>query len=366
MTISDLRYAIETAKDRMNGYAKDAKKCEQIRDKIPEIISDLIQQKKEAEDYIQSDSTKKPVLYHYREPDNVKIADFNYIREEYEFLSNKQEHYKYETKTFIKIVDSYTNYLEKQKIRWNDMVRMFKEEADFYSIKNLELSLELDELLFGESIKNLEAHSIQKGYLEFDKRIFNKYSFRLNEEIDKEEIRKIKKFLTQKVVKLSPSEIENFLDTVALFLNYIEIVTKTGIYKEGQKISEKKFHKDLYLYINSVNNAEEYYSEVHKGGGIIDFLYKNIPIELKVCSIKSKAKMVDNYIGQIGAYLVNISSRLGILCILDTSIKKNWDYALEQKTELIFYPNKELNKNTIFICVVVVPGNMKNPSSYSR
>ena len=243
---------------------------------------------------------------------------------------------------------------------------MFSEEVDFYSIKSLELQLQLDELVYGDNIKKLKAHLKQKEYLEFDKRMFNKYSFKLDGDNDKEEIKRLKTYLNEKAIKLSNKEIEKFSDAIALILNYREYSIREGIYREGKHISEREFKKNLCLYINANKKTKSFYKEVPTGAGKTDFMYKGFPIEGKVDSNKTIAKIVDDYLGQIIIYTNTLFKRLGILCVLGLSSKKNWNYSFDEYIKIIPSPNSEQDEKTIFICVITIPGNLKSPSSYSK
>lgn len=366
MNISDLRYAIRISKDRKEGIKKDSLKCRALLEQIPKIIEDLELQKEKAEEYLNSNSMEKPRFFHYKIPDNIKLVDFNYIREEYEFIGDSQRHYKYETNTFIKLVESFIRYLKKEEERWSELEIMFNEEVDFYSIKSQELQLQLDELIYGEGIKKLNAHLKQKEYLEFDKQMFNKYSFKLDEDNDKEEIKRVKTYLDEKVIKLSSKEIDKFGDAIAVILNYREYTIREGIYKEGKHVSEKEFKENLCLYINANKKTKDFYKEVPTGVGRTDFIYKEIPIEVKVDSNKTVAKIVDDYLGQIITYSSTFSKRLGILCVLDLSSKKNWGFLFDEYVKIVSSPNSEPTEKTIFICVITIPGNLTSPSAYSN
>ena len=366
MSISDLQYAIKLSKDSEDGIKKDSLKCKELLEQIPGIVEDLVRQKEKAEQYLNSNSMAKPKFFFYKNSDNSKLIDFTYRREEYEFIGDSPRNYKYETKTFIKLVDSFIRYLKKEEERWSELEIMFNEEVDFYSIKSRELQLQLDELIFGEDIYKLKAYLKQKEYLEFDKRMFNKYLFKLEEDNAKEEIMRVKTYLNDNAKKISNEEIEKFCDAIALILNYREYTLREGIYKEGKHISEKEFKDNLLFYINTIKKTKDYYKEVPTGVGKTDFIYKEVPIEAKVDSNKTISEIINDYSGQIITYITTFSRRLGILCALDLSSKQNWDFIFNEYIKIVPFPNSDQTEKTVFLCVITIPGNLKSPSSYSK
>jgi hypothetical protein len=100
----------------------------------------------------------------------------------------------------------------------------------------------------------------------------------------------------------------------------------------------------------------------HAGGGITDLSLRGVPIELKVQG--ALVRTVDDcqpFFAQTASYAVAKSKRTGILCVLDFSEKTTTPSPAESLLDLRVQPDSD-----VAICVLVVQGNLAQPSSLSR
>jgi hypothetical protein len=166
---------------------------------------------------------------------------------------------------------------------------------------------------------------------------------------------------------------EHLADFVALLggtAKYMGICLQQAVYKEGQEISEGHFQKDLLKHLRS-QLGSEVQEAPKQGGGPTDIQYRSVTAELKVeRNVRDRAKMVDRFLDQPTQYSSANGAQLGILCILDLTPKErppaNPKNNILLKTPKVHgfaegtppYPTK--------IAAVIIEGNLRLPSSYSK
>jgi hypothetical protein len=162
----------------------------------------------------------------------------------------------------------------------------------------------------------------------------------------------------------------DFIALLGGVANYMGICLQQAVYKEGQEISEAQFQSDLLDHLRSLLGSEV--QEAPKqGGGPTDVQYRSVTAELKVeRDVSDRAKMVDRFLNQPTQYSSANGAQLGVLCILDLTPKErppaNPRNNILLKTPSVHgfpegsppYPTK--------IAAVIIDGNLRLPSSYSR
>ena len=129
--------------------------------------------------------------------------------------------------------------------------------------------------------------------------------------------------------------------------------------------TEEEFRQEVaYHFDLSLPNGVEILQETKAGRGKVDLLVGGIPIELKV-ELKtplSKAK-VSKYVKQAVEYALALQKKVGILCILDSSPKKQNSKPIEKLRWICSSSWKDLG---VVVVVVVIQGRFPAPSDLSR
>jgi hypothetical protein len=100
----------------------------------------------------------------------------------------------------------------------------------------------------------------------------------------------------------------------------------------------------------------------HAAGGITDLSWRGIPIELKVHStLITSTDDCEPYLAQTASYAVAKSKRTSILCVLDASEKRTAPQSPERLLNVLLHP-----ESGVWICVLVIQGNLALPSALSR
>lgn len=129
--------------------------------------------------------------------------------------------------------------------------------------------------------------------------------------------------------------------------------------------SEADFQKDVR---SELRRTPEIASELeeHPGaaGGITDLSFRGIRIELKVDNKKTVTpESCDRFLAQTATYAIATGKRLGILCILDCSVKKSYPNPAD---EGLLIKKLETPNGLIHIPTIIIQGNLPTPSSLSR
>jgi hypothetical protein len=167
---------------------------------------------------------------------------------------------------------------------------------------------------------------------------------------------------------INKDEMEHFIILLSGILNYSGYCALQGIYKNVSTLTEDDFRDRIisHLLANPMI-GEELIKEGNIAGGRVEIRYKNIIAELKVeKSITDRSKMVDRYKRQPSVYASAASADLAILCILDLTVKTLPSAPAANNVFLIpaEFHGFDNTVTTSKIAVVVIDGNLKNPSAY--
>jgi len=163
-------------------------------------------------------------------------------------------------------------------------------------------------------------------------------------------------------------ELEHFTVLLSAILNYAGYCAYHGIYKKTDNLSEDDFRDRLIAYLSANPMiGGDIIKEGHVAGGRVEIRYENLIAELKVeKKIADRTKMIEEYRRQPSAYASALASDLSILCILDLTPKTLPPAPAANNVLLI--PAKfhgfENTAATAKVAVIVIDGNLKNPSAY--
>lgn len=172
--------------------------------------------------------------------------------------------------------------------------------------------------------------------------------------------------------QVDKEEKEDFLKLLSGILNYQGFCLQHGTYKNQLNVPENVFRDNLIQHLVGVPYlGENIVKEAHYAGGRVEIIYKGISAELKVeKSLSDRQKIIDKYSGQAVTYSSSNTKSLSILVILDLSEKKN-PVATAQNDIYFVSPALHgfIEQPPSFpsrLAVVIVEGNTKSPSEYSR
>ena len=183
------------------------------------------------------------------------------------------------------------------------------------------------------------------------------------------QIPKIVQEINAALPDLSPTDLDDFVNCLVCLGGYCGMVQQSGVFS-GKKVDEKRdFQQHLLQHMRQIL-GEDVREEETLVAGRLDLRYRRIVIELKVESaVKYREVLRTQYIEQPTQYTAP-SIPVGITCILDMTEKTHPpsnianNITLETPTVHGFenippaYPTK--------IAVVIIDGNLKLPSGYSK
>lgn len=162
----------------------------------------------------------------------------------------------------------------------------------------------------------------------------------------------------------------DFIDSLSAITNFMGINLQQGLYKGSAEISESDFHQRL-LYHMRTFLGQEVEKGPERGAGITDIVFRSITTELKVEKrIADRRKLIDKYSPQAAQYAASTGAKLGILCILDLRQKRHppanpqSNISFELPTQHGFETSPP--SHPVGIVVVIIDGNLKSPSQYSK
>jgi hypothetical protein len=201
------------------------------------------------------------------------------------------------------------------------------------------------------------------GYHQLRIKISDEY--RAIDERNLQIIEEVKRDLPQ----VNPQHLDDFIIALGAITNYMGINLQQALYKEGAAVSEADFQNNL-LYHMRTWLGEDVQEAPKQGGGPTDIQYKTVTVELKVeKEISDRGKMIEKYLSQPTQYSSAGGAQLGILCILDLTEKDkppaNSQNQITLETPEVHGFDSTPNFPTR-IAVVVIDGNLRLPSSYSR
>ncbi len=138
----------------------------------------------------------------------------------------------------------------------------------------------------------------------------------------------------------------------------------SGVWSEGD--FQQEIRKRLRLVPEIGSQLIEH---PRVAGGITDLFFNKLQIELKVEDKKLVTLINANSFSQQGSqYTAGCDNRLGVLCILDCSGKKQAPGSLVNDIGLISVPVPGIINDgfPLILGVVIIRGNLKRPSSFSR
>jgi len=172
--------------------------------------------------------------------------------------------------------------------------------------------------------------------------------------------------LVRSAVPVPDKELNDFL----LLLTAIGAIAGQSLQSNifPRKYSEEEFQKEVTkLLRQNPRIGSQLEEHPHAAGGITDLSFNGIRLELK----SEPDQFVTNniasaFIQQTAQYVAGSDRRLGILCILDCSVKTQSPDLVENDISLVSVPPSSGVGVPILIAVVIIRGNLPKPSSLSR
>jgi hypothetical protein len=130
-------------------------------------------------------------------------------------------------------------------------------------------------------------------------------------------------------------------------------------------ISESEFQREVLRFLRARPNiGSELDEHPHAAGGITDLSFKGIRLELKAEATKNM--VLDDcarYLEQTASYAAANGKRLGVLCVLDCSLKRRPAFPADDGIGLQVH---QLTQTAVFVITILIQGNLTSPSSFSR
>ena len=176
--------------------------------------------------------------------------------------------------------------------------------------------------------------------------------------------------IRQSLPSINPQHLNDFCEALASLANFMGSSLQSARYREGVQVSEADFQKDILSHMRT-QFGEQVEEAPRQAGGPTDIKFKSVTIELKVeDTISSRRKMIEKYWSQITQYSSGSGAQLGILCILDLTQKQHPPANPQNQISLETPPVHGFTSDNISfptkIAAVVIDGNLRLPSSYSR
>jgi hypothetical protein len=178
--------------------------------------------------------------------------------------------------------------------------------------------------------------------------------------------------IDKEIPKLDADEKNNFLHLLSGILNYQGFCLQQGIYKNEPNVYEDDFRDDLIQHLTGLPYiGENINKEAHLAGGRVEIGYKGNVAELKVeKALSDRKKIIEKYTSQGVTYSSANTKSLSILCVLDLTEKKQ---PVAPPQDNIFFTTPALHgfddlstAPPVRQVVVIIEGNTKKPSDYSK
>ncbi|MCP4406811.1 MAG: hypothetical protein GY807_03455 [Gammaproteobacteria bacterium] len=129
--------------------------------------------------------------------------------------------------------------------------------------------------------------------------------------------------------------------------------------------SEPKFQDELVKKLRTDPSiGAELEEHPHAAGGKCDLSFRGMKIELKSePDRRLNLEDCNQFIEQLGSYVVGSGKRLGILCVLDCSPKTAGAYPAEDGIGILFRKGGE---STLPVVTIIIQGNLPRPSDLSK
>jgi hypothetical protein len=174
----------------------------------------------------------------------------------------------------------------------------------------------------------------------------------------------------REVPGVSPAHWEDFVQALSAIGNILGNTANEAAYRTGDKITEAEFHRRL-LHDLRMLLGPDVKDGVRQAAGITDLQYRTVTIELKVeTKVSERQEIFDRYESQTVQYNSGVGSQLGILCVLDLTEKDVPPAPPQNSIMLLKPPVHGFPKGDApfpgRIAALVIDGNLRSPSSYSR
>ncbi|MDR6564191.1 MULTISPECIES: hypothetical protein [unclassified Arcicella] len=171
---------------------------------------------------------------------------------------------------------------------------------------------------------------------------------------------------------IDKEEKSNFIKLLQGVLNYQGFSIQHGIFKNVDSMKEDVFRDKLIQHLIGLQYlGENITKEGHLSGGRVEISYNGIIAELKVeNNISDRKKMIEKYQNQPVAYSSGNSKQLSILCILDLTEKLNPPASPINNISFVSpklhgFQSEDIGYKS-GVAVVIIDGNTKKPSDYSK
>jgi hypothetical protein len=179
--------------------------------------------------------------------------------------------------------------------------------------------------------------------------------------------------IREKIGSVTQSELVSFIALLSGVVSFQAQSLHDGRYRGKANVPEKVLKDSILTFLRGLPNlGEDVIEESHTGAGEVEISYKGFIVELKVESeIKERDVLIEKYQKQPACYCAGQSKQLGILCILDLIEKENppaiaANNILAIEPELHGFEGHASPTYPTIIIAVIIDGNLRNPSSYSR
>ncbi len=169
---------------------------------------------------------------------------------------------------------------------------------------------------------------------------------------------------------VSPQHWEDFVHALSAIGTILGTAANEAAYRVGERISEAEFHRRL-LHDLRIILGPEMMSGPRQSAGITDLQYRTVTIERKVeDKISERNEIFGRYESQAVQYGSGVGSQLGILCVLDLTEKEAPPAPPQNSIKLLKppvhgFPNGDAPYPSR-LAALVIDGNLRSPSSYSR
>ena len=178
--------------------------------------------------------------------------------------------------------------------------------------------------------------------------------------------------ISKELSNIDKGEKHDFIQLLSGILNYQGFSIQQGRFKNINSLSESQFRDELIRHLIGLPSlGENIIKEGELSGGRVEILYKGIVAELKVeKKVSNREKMIEKYIKQPVAYSSGNIKRLSILCILDLTKKINPPASPINNIKFVSpklhgFENEHIEFESR-VAVIIIDGNTKKPSDYSK
>ena len=167
----------------------------------------------------------------------------------------------------------------------------------------------------------------------------------------------------RRIPGISQHELTDALALVAPLVNFAGQVVQDNRF--DSEIPEAEFQKVIKQFLRSQSTiGADLEEHAHAAGGETDLSFKGIRLELK--SEPSKRLILEDceqFLEQTTSYVVASGRRLGVLCVLDCSKKKEPVFPVEDAIGVLV---RQASNTPIYVITILMQGNLARPSSFSR